>query len=82
VIGRIGSCVPWQMTSAAFAPHCWNATSRAEPEYVTAFGLPNAFWAFAITVFASCANAFAHNSIVPSAASTSFLFTVVPPPCR
>ena len=31
MIGRIGSCVPWQINSAALPPHCWNATSRAEP---------------------------------------------------
>src|SRR5262249_23706011 len=48
--------------SAALAPHCWKATSFADPEYVMDFRSPNAFCAFAITVFASCAMALPHRS--------------------
>jgi hypothetical protein len=32
VIGRIGLCGPWQVICVALAPHCWKATSFAEPE--------------------------------------------------
>src|SRR5215468_9376834 len=48
--------------SAALAPHCWKATSFADPEYVMDLRSPNAFCAFAITVFASCAMALPHRS--------------------
>src|SRR5580704_6029406 len=61
-MGRIGSCVPRQVMSAALAPHCWNATSLADPEYVMDFRSPSAFCALAITVLASCAMAIPHRN--------------------
>src|SRR6185369_7453956 len=77
-IGRIGSCVPRQFISALLAPHCWNATSFADPEYVMDLTSPNAFWALAMTVLASCAIAFPANITTwarPSARRASFLTT-------
>src|ERR1700730_14331509 len=67
----MGSWVPRQFISAALDPHCWNATSFADPEYVMDFKSPVAFCALAITVFASCALALAHRNErqIPTAAS-------------
>src|ERR1700733_1278355 len=77
-MGRIGSCVPRHVMSAALAPHCWNATSFADPEYVMDFTSPNAFCAFAITAFASCAIAFAHRNAKQNPTPESFLNTASP----
>src|SRR5271155_2570810 len=77
-MGRMGSCVPRHVMSAALAPHCWNATSFAEPEYVMDFTSPNAFCAFAITVFASCARAPAHRNARQIGTIASFLNTASP----
>src|SRR5690606_2765435 len=63
------------MSCAAFAPHCWNETSRAEPEYVIDRTLPSALCAFAMTVLASCAIAIPARDDAQSAASASF-FTI------
>jgi hypothetical protein len=71
-IGRIGSWVPRQVMSAAFDPHCWNATSFADPEYVIDLGSPNFFWAVAMTVFASCAIAFPPKDARQIATKASF----------
>jgi hypothetical protein len=78
LIGRIGSCVPWQFIAVELAPHCWNATSFADPEYVMDFTSPNAFCALAITVFASCAIAFPHRYATQNA-TTASLFNTAPP---
>src|SRR5690606_23189333 len=56
-------------------PHCWNATSRAEPEYVMDCTLPKARRAFSMTVAASCAAAIPHRDVAQSAASAN-LFTM------
>src|ERR1700733_739014 len=64
--------------SRALAPHCWNATSFADPEYVMDFRSPNAFCALAITVFASCAMALAHRNARQTATTVSFLNTASP----
>src|SRR5580658_709049 len=76
----MGSCVPLQFMSAALAPHCWNATSFADPEYVMDFGSPKAFCALAITVFASCAMALPHRNAAQIAATEIFLSTASPLP--
>ena len=78
MIGRIGSCVPWQTIAVALAPHCWNATSFADPEYVMDLGSPNAFCAFAIAVFASCAIAFPQRYDTQIPARASFFIIVIP----
>jgi hypothetical protein len=65
--------------SALLAPHCWNATSFADPEYVMDFRSPNAFCALAITVFASCAMAFPHRYAKQVATKASFFTTAIPP---
>jgi hypothetical protein len=57
------------------APHCWNATSFADPEYVIEFRSPNAFCALAITVFASCAMAFPLRNAMQIATTASFFIT-------
>src|SRR5262245_40557882 len=74
----MGSWVPLQIMSAAFAPHCWNGTSFADPEYVMDLGSPRAFCAFAMTVLASCAIALPprHARLIATRAS---LFTASPP---
>ena len=64
--------------SAALAPHCWNATSFADPEYVMDFRSPNAFCALAITVFASCAIALPHRNARQIATTASFFNTASP----
>src|SRR5215467_3256460 len=74
-IGRIGSCVPLHVISVAFAPHCWNATSLAVPEYVMDFTSPIAFWALAITVFASCSLAHPQRDAMQIAITLSLLNT-------
>src|SRR5271170_2589159 len=74
----MGSCIPRHVISAALAPHCWNATSSADPEYVMDFKSPNAFCALAITVFASCATAPAHRDARQIATTASFLNTASP----
>src|ERR1700678_807970 len=74
----MGSCVPRQVMSAALAPHCWKATSFADPEYVMDFTSPNAFCALAITVFASCAIAPTHRDARQNATTASFLNTASP----
>src|SRR4029453_7439809 len=79
LIGRIGSWVPLQIMSAALAPHCWNATSFAVPEYVMDLGSPNAFCAFAMTVFASCPAAFPLR-YARQIANRASLFTTATPP--
>src|SRR6266536_2970165 len=61
--------------SAALAPHCWNATSFADPEYVMDFTSPNAFCALAITVFASCAMTLPHRNARQITATVSFFNT-------
>src|ERR1051325_4058047 len=73
VIGRIGSCVPRQFMSVEVAPHCWDATSFADPEYVIDLTSPSAFCAFAMTVFASCAAALAATDDRHTAIRASFL---------
>src|SRR5438132_4103914 len=65
--------------SDALDPHCWKATSFADPEYVMDFKSPNAFCALAITVFASCAMAFPHRNARQMAITASFFDTVSPP---
>src|SRR5690606_29346735 len=67
------------MSCAAFAPHCWNETSRAEPEYVIDRTLPSALCAFAMTVLASCAIAIPARDDAQSAASASFFTIVISP---
>src|ERR1700674_4151846 len=74
----MGSCVPLQIISAAFDPHCWNATSFADPEYVMDFKSPNAFCALATTVFASCAMALAHRNARQITTTVSFFSTASP----
>src|SRR3989454_10136993 len=74
----MGSWVPLQIMSAALDPHCWKATSLADPEYVMDFRSPNAFCALAITVFASCAMAFPHRN-ARQIATTATFFTAIPP---
>src|SRR5678815_4068491 len=74
----MGSCVPLQIISAAFDPHCWNATSFADPEKVMDFTSPNAFCAAAITVFASCARALAHRDARQIETTASFFNTASP----
>src|ERR1022692_1355856 len=64
--------------SAVLAPHCWNATSFADPEYVMDFRSPNAFCALAITVFASCAGAVPHRNVRQIATTANFLDTASP----
>src|SRR6185312_4183864 len=71
----MGSCVPRQFMSAALDPHCWNATSFADPEYVMDFKSPIAFCALAITVFASCAMALPHSTTRQIAVTASFFDT-------
>src|SRR5438477_7794720 len=73
----MGSCVPLQFKSAELAPHCWNATSFADPEYVMDLTSPNAFCALAITVFASWAIALPHRNARP-ATTASFFNTASP----
>src|SRR5262245_44701281 len=75
----MGSCVPWHIIAAALAPHCWNATSFADPEYVMDLGSPSAFCALAMTVFASCATAFAERHVKQIATSASLFTTATPP---
>src|SRR3979490_506771 len=65
--------------SAALDPHCWNATSFADPEYVMDLGSPNAFCALAITVFESCAIAFPHRYARQIATRASLFTTATPP---
>src|SRR5690242_18897781 len=77
-MGRMGSCVPLQFRSAALDPHCWNATSLADPEYVMDFTSPSAFCALAITVCASCAIALPHRNATQTAVTESFLNTASP----
>src|SRR4030095_3915866 len=79
-MGRIGSCIPRQFMSVALAPHCWNDTSLADPEYEMDFRSPIAFCAVAITVFASCAIAFPHRNATQIATTLSFFNTASPPP--
>src|SRR5438132_11582088 len=67
--------------SDALDPHCWKATSFADPEYVMDFTSPNAFCALAITVFASCAIAFPHR-YARQIATRASLFTIATPPLR
>src|SRR6267154_4303521 len=67
--------------SAALDPHCWNATSFADPEYVMDLGSPNAFCALAMTVFESCAIAFPHR-YARQIATRASLFTTASPPLR
>src|SRR3974390_1675195 len=74
----MGSCVPRHIMSAELAPHCWNATSFADPEYVMDFRSPNAFCASAITVFASCATALPPRNATQIAATASFGNTASP----
>src|SRR5262245_56012614 len=78
-MGRIGLCVPLHIMSVELAPHCWNATSFADPEYVTDFTSPTAFCALAITVFASCAIALPHRHATQTAITTSFFTTANSP---
>src|SRR5438552_15065158 len=68
--------------STALDPHCWKATSLADPEYVMDFRSPNAFCALAITVFASCAMAFPHRYARHIATTASFFTTATPPSAR
>src|SRR5438105_6009324 len=65
--------------SAALVPHCWNATSFADPEYVIDLTSPSAFCAFAMTAFASCAAALPHSAATESTTRVSFLNTATPP---
>src|SRR5580765_6780863 len=64
--------------SVLLAPHCWNDTSFADPEYVMDFTSPSAFWALAMTALASCAVAFPLSHARPIAIKTSFLTTEPP----
>src|SRR5277367_4365554 len=73
----MGSCVLLHIMSVELAPHCWNATSLADPEYVMDFRSPNAFCALAITVFASCAMALPHRN-ARQIATLDFLNTASP----
>src|SRR5688572_27668517 len=66
--------------AAALAPHCWNDTSLAEPEYVIEVGLPKAFCAAAMTALASCAIAIPLEYARQIAARASF-FNTTSPPC-
>src|ERR1700679_4009089 len=77
-MGRIGSWVPRQTMSVELAPHCWNATSFADPEYVMDFTSPSAFCALAITVLASCAMALPHTNARRIAATEILLDTASP----
>src|SRR5215813_8849371 len=77
-MGRIGSCMPRHTMLALLAPHCWKATSFADPEYVMDLTSPSAFWALAITAFASCAPAFPATNARPMAITASFLIAVLP----
>jgi hypothetical protein len=61
------------------APHCWNATSLAEPEYVIDVGAPNAFFALAMTAFASCAHALLPSAATQSVTNANFFTTTTPP---
>src|SRR3989304_1612403 len=81
-MGRIGSCIPRQFIAVALAPHCWNETSFADPEYVMDWGLPNAFCALATTVLVSCAIALPHRNAKQIATRGSFFTTVAPPYMR
>src|SRR5579862_785616 len=74
----MGSCVPRHVMSAALAPHCWNATSFADPEYVIDFTSPNAFCALAIVVFASWPMAIPLRNPRHIANTAIFLNTVSP----
>jgi hypothetical protein len=65
--------------SVALAPHCWNDTSFADPEYVMDLTSPNAFCALAITVFASCAIALPHRNAKQIATTANLLNTATPP---
>jgi hypothetical protein len=65
--------------SVELAPHCWNATSLAAPEYVIAFTSPRAFWALAMTVLASCARAVPDTHARLRAMTESFFNTAFPP---
>src|ERR1700685_3436498 len=69
---------------AALAPHCWNATSFAEPEYVMDFTSPKAVCALAITVLASCASAIPQRNARQTLIKTNFLNTASPyePGCQ
>src|SRR5580658_4599312 len=69
----MGSCVPLHIMSVELAPHCWNATSFADPEYVMDFRSPIAFCALAITVFASCAMALPPRNAKQITPTLSFL---------
>src|SRR6185369_2348192 len=73
-----GSCVPRHIMSVELAPHCWNDTSFADPEYVMDFRSPNAFCALAITVFASCATALPPRKARHIAITAIFLNTGSP----
>src|SRR4030095_3883132 len=77
-MGRIGSCMPWQLGCAAFAPHCWNATSLADPAYVMDATSPSAFCALAMTVLASCAHAEPDRHAKQTAIVASFFSTASP----
>src|ERR1700689_1582414 len=69
--------------SVELAPHCWNATSFADPEYVMDFRSPRAFCALAITVFASgsvSARALPHRNALQIATTANFLDTPSPLP--
>src|SRR5437764_13896624 len=67
--------------SAALDPHCWKATSLAEPEYVTDFTSPSAFCALAMTVFASCASALTER-YARQIAKTAIFFAIDTPPLK
>src|SRR5687767_2257056 len=77
-MGRMGSCVPRHIIAAALAPHCWNATSFADPEYVIDLRSPRAVCALVMTVLASCAIAFPHRHATQVATRITF-FTTAPP---
>ena len=86
-MGRIGSCVLRQCMSVELAPHCWNDTSLAVPEYVMDFRSPMAFCAAAMTAVASCAMAFPHREVrqiamTESFFNTAFLLLTAGPICR
>src|SRR5215831_4538610 len=80
-MGRIGSCVPRHTMLALLAPHCWKATSLADPEYVMDLTSPSAFWALAMTALASCAAAVPGRAASPARliAIRAFLMTVTSP---
>src|SRR5271166_1014922 len=74
----MGSCVPRHIMSRMLAPHCWNATSFADPEYVMDFTSPSAFCALAMTFLASSAMALPYWKARQVATTASFLNTDSP----